>query len=198
MLLYFLWDRYATRFKFEINSQNTLFARFVCPHHKKNGKIGLAFYGLKIVNISKKNLSIKEVLVRYTLGGSEFTTESHVLLTGTIYSPLEKKDINAIIVKVGTDDIVLMNWDNLRTEIGKHKFLSPGEVLSGSAFFALDFDTTEAISKLEKLKIVIVDYSGKETLHPISIEDEWIRRAEQAVVENRSFTNDGNGQIKFV
>ncbi len=199
-IAYFLWDRYARKpHKFEIDSQNALFARFICPNNKKNGYIGLAVYVLKILNSSKESLTVKQVLLRYSVKGVERFTDSHVLLTGTIYDPHKKKNVNAIIVKIGTNNVVLMNWNNLRTEIGKYKVLSPGEVLSGSALFVLDIVNQEQISDLENIKVVVVNYRGKKTEHSISIKDEWLTSLRNgAVIENRSFIKNQNGQIVFI
>ena len=197
-VLYLLWDRYASKpHKVEIDFENTIFARFICPQNKNHGNFGLAFYVLKIVNSSKENLTVKDVLIRYTLDGTEFSTDSLVLLTGSVYAPSEKNDVDAIIVKHGPDDIVLMNWNNLKTEIVKQNILSPGGVLSGSAFFVLNFDNAEAINKLENPEIVVVDYRGKETVHPITVEKEWFDRAKHSLIENRSFTIKEQGNISL-
>ena len=196
---YLLWEKYRSKsHQFEFSSKNILFARFVCPHNAKDENIGLLFYGLRILNSSKENLTVKRVLLHYTVDGIEHSTESHVIITGTISAPQRKKNIDAIIVKIGGNNIVLMDWSNLRTDIGEYKVLSPGEVLSGSALFVLNFDNLDKISKMENVKIIVIDYNGRKTTHPILIEKHWIKAAHDgAIIENRGFIEGENGEIIF-
>lgn len=189
--------KFKKHIKLDINVANTTFARCLLPGNTNNGNIGIALYDLKIVNSSEENSTIKEVILRYTLNGKVFTAESYVLLTGTLYSPLDKKDINAIIIRRGSDRVVLMRWNNLRTEIGEYKVLPPGGVLSGSALFVLGFDTIEALSKIKKLEMVIVDYSGTETVQEIMIQSNRIEDAKYSSIENRSFSIDQAGNTKY-
>ncbi len=189
--------KFKKHIKIDINFANTTFARCLLPGNTNNGNIGITFFELKIVNLSEENTTIKEVILRYTLNDKVFTTESYVLLTGTLYSPLDKKDINAIIIKRGSDRIFLMGWNNLRTEIGEYKVLPPGGVLSGSALFVLGFNTIEDLSKIEKFEMVIVDYSGTETVQEIMIQSNWIEDAKYGLIENKSFSIDQAGNLKY-
>ena len=162
-----------------------------------SGNIGLLLYSLNIVNSSEENLTIKEVVARYTLNGRQFATESVVLLTGTCYSPLHKKDINVVIIKRGAGKLVLQNWINLRTKIGERTVLPPGGVLTGSALFVLGFNSVEALSKIRNLELVVVDYSGGEAVQEIKLLDSWIKDVEYCSIENRSFSIDQAGNIKY-
>jgi hypothetical protein len=189
--------KFKKHVKLDINIKNTSLVRCILPGHDNSGNIGLLFYDLNIVNSSDENSTIKQVIVRYSLNGRRFATESVVLLTGTLYSPLEKKDINAVIVKRGADKIILMNWNNLRTKIGERKALLPGGVLPGSALFVLGIDSVEVISRIRNLELVVVDYSGAEAVQEIKLLDNWIEEAKHSLIENRSFSIDQAGNIKY-
>ena len=181
----------------DINIKNTSLVRCILPGHDHSGNLGLLFYDLNIVNSSDENSTIKKAVVRYSLNNRRFEVESVVLLTGTLYSPLEKKDINAVIIKRGADKIVLMNWNNLRTKIGERKALPPNGVLPGSALFVLGVDSVEGISRIRHLEIVVVDYSGAETVKPIKLLDNWIEEAKHSLIENRNFSIDQAGNIRY-
>jgi hypothetical protein len=101
--------------KLDFNEDNVQFARFVSPRSKVNGNIGVLFYGFKIINSSKDNFTIKDVLFRYKLDGSEFSTISYVLLTSPVYSPLDKKNVETIAVAIrsGADHIMVQYWGKL-------------------------------------------------------------------------------------
>lgn len=189
--------KFKKHIKLDINIANTSLVRCILPGNYNSGNIGLLLYDLKIVNSSEENSTIKEVNLRYTLDGKGFTTESLALLTGTLYSPLDKKDINAVIIQRGADKIVLMNWNNLRTEIGEHKVLQPGGVLSGSALFVLGFDSMETLSKVGKVELVVIDYSGAESIQEIKLLDNWIEGIKYSLIENRSFFIDQAGNIRY-
>lgn len=189
--------KFKKHVKLDINMGNISLVRCISPGNDNSGNIALMLYDLTIVNSPQGNSTIKKVIVRYILNGRRFATESVVLLTGTLYSTLEKKDINAVIIKRGADKIVLMNWNNLRTKIGERKVLSPDEVMSGSALFVLGFDNVEALSKIRNLEMVVVDYSGAETVQEIKLLDNWIEEAKHSLIENRSFSIDQAGNIKY-
>lgn len=180
-----------------IDSKNTLITRFVDSENEKSGNMCIAFYGMKIVNLSAFPYTIKDVILRYHLKGQKFNDISQVVVTGTIYAPLEKKDINALIVHIRDNDIVLMNWDNIRIEIGKHNVILPGGVLSGSAIFILEAESIDEVSEIQNTEIVVTDYSGNESCHPIEILDEWIERGRHSVIQPKIFTSDKEGKIVY-
>ncbi len=180
----------------DFNTKNTFFARFLNKNNKKTGNIGIAFYSLKIINVSDQPYTVKDIIFRYDLDGETFSSISFVLQTGIVPSSA-KKDVNAIIVNKGIDKLVLMNWDNIRTELGSLDVLQPGGVLSGSAYFVLEFDDIEKLWALENVEIVIIDYSGLESIHPISIQGDWIKMGRDAFIQPRPFVVDGESNISF-
>jgi len=182
----------------EINSKNTLFARFIDKSNKMNGNIGIAFYCLNIVNVSNDPYTVKDVVLRYKIDNDEYSMISNVLLTGMAHSPKAKEDVNAIIIEIGSDSIVLMGWDNIRTELTSLKTLQPGGVLSGSAYYVFEFDDIEKVRLIENVELVVIDYSGRESNHPIDIQEDWIIKGRNASMCPRSFVSDAEDNIKFI
>jgi len=124
------------------------------------------------------------------------STISHVLLTGRVYSPQAKKDEDAAIVRTGGRNIVLMGWNNLRTEIGRHDRIEPGGVFSGSAYFVMDFRDRAKLEQLKEVELVVIDFSGRESRQKVKIEKDWLERATDAVILNRQFMYK-NGSVTF-
>lgn len=183
--------------KLDINSKNTLIARFISSGNSKTGNMCLAFYGMTIVNTSNEPYTVKDVTLRYQLKGREYSDISHVVITGTIFAPLDKKEKNALIIHSNGDKIVCMGWDNLRTEIGKHNVIPAGGVLSGSAIFILEAKNIDEVSEVTNLEIVVTDYSGNKSIHSLKILDEWINHGRKSVIEPKQFTLDKDGNIVY-
>lgn len=181
----------------DIDSKNTLFSRYINSGNSKSGNICLAFYGMTIVNTSDKPFTVKDVILRYTLKGNDYSSISHVVLTGTIYTPLDKKEKNALIVHNNGNNIVLMGWNNIRTEIGERNILPAGGVLSGSAIFVLETNKIEELAEVTNSELVVTDYSSNESIHPIELLDEWITHGKNSVIEPKEFTSDKDGNIKY-
>jgi len=179
-----------------IDVPNTSAARFLLKGNSNSGKLGLLFYNLRIVNSLHENVTIKEVILRYELDGKTFISDSHVLQTGIIRPP-DKADVNSIIVKVGPANIILMNWKNLREEIGEHKILLPGGVLAASAAYVLDIRDVSDLARVSKFMISIMDYSGNETVKELPLEAKWIDQANMQIVENRRFM-DTTGKVVYL
>ena len=68
--------------------------------------------------------------------------------------------------------MLLRGWENLRSQIGNHNTLEPGGVLYSSAVFLLE-TPPENYETVKGLMLVIVDYSGKQTKHRITLETRW-------------------------
>ena len=177
--------------------QNTTAARFLSNGNRNSGNIALLFYNLRIVNSLRENVTLKEVALRYSLNGKHFSSESHVLLTGIMPSPDKKENIDAIVVRFGAANIVLMNWKNLRVQIAQNNVLVPGAVLAGSAAFILNFKDANDLAKIKELAISIIDYSGNETVKEIPLEKKWVEQAKRQIVENRHFVIDQAGHVAY-
>ena len=197
MLGFFLWDRYRPRpHRLDINTKNTLFAR-LGNSSTKVGNWGIAFYFMTIVNVSRFPFTVKELQLRYKIDGKVLSAISHVILTGTVPSPQEKKDVDSVIVQRGGDSIFLMNWNNLRIEIGLHKTIEPGGVLSGSAYFILNTNDRTKLAQLNEFEFVVTDFLGRESTQKIKIEKDWLEKASDTVILNKTFSVDKNGTITF-
>jgi hypothetical protein len=196
---FFLWDRYRPRpLRVDVDSKNTIVARLGAPGHNIDGHIGIAFYGLKVVNVSRSTTTVRDLQLQYRLGKIKREATSHVLLTGQVYAPLEKKDVDAAIVLVGDARVVLMNWSNLRSRIAEHVVLEPGGVLSGSALFLLDADDFETLKDLRDVRLVVTDSRGRRSTQAVDIDQESIERGADAVIMHRNFRSEPDGGIVFV
>jgi hypothetical protein len=177
--------------------QNTSAARFFSGGNRNSGNIALLFYNLRIVNSLEENVTLRDVTLHYSLNGKHFSSESYVLLTGTVPSSDRKKNVDAVVVRFGVANIVLMDWKNLRVQIGQNKVLLPGEVLAGSACFILDFKDASDLAKIKDCTISITDYSGNETIREISLDNKLVEQAKRQVVENRRFVVNQAGHVTF-
>ena len=191
---YFLWDRYmAKSHRFDIDAKNTTFALFDSPGHKMHGCLAVAFYDLKIVNASNSPFTLKKVLLAFRINNKRHTTESLVLRTGTLTNGRP-----AAITRIGADQIVLMGWDNLRSQIGQHQLLQPGAVLSSSALFLLNGLTVAALDDLKCFEIILKDYRGRKTTQIVDVEESWKENARKgARIVNKRFTVDDKGNVSF-
>lgn len=158
------------------------------------------FIGLKIVNISEESITIKDVKIEYTYKDKTYSEISNVLITGSVFSHFKKCYEDAIIIYLKTkrDLIVVSGWNNLRTEISKHKLIEPSGIIEGSALFLLDFKDMNEVRKIQNLRIAISDYSNATSVHLIEIKEEWIKTGQNSIINPRSFTNDKNGKITFL
>jgi hypothetical protein len=178
---------------FNFSNKQTVAVRF-----PSDGNIALVMYSIAIVNTLEESVTIKDVKLRYRLDGKPFITESLVLQTGSIVGSTEP----ALMLTTGGEprvNIILMNWNNLRTEIGSYHTLQPGAILTGSALFVLGFKDVEDFSRVKNLEIVIVDFSGNETVQEIPVDPQWITnmRVRVMTVETRRFQGDGQQGIEY-
>ncbi len=196
-IAYFLWDRYRpSPHKVDIDTKNTLFARFGDPLYK-SGNWGIVFYSMTIVNKSKSPFTVRSLLLNYEVNGEKATVDSTVIRTGSVYSPLDKGSVDCAIVQSAGSNIVLMRWNNIRGEIGLHKTIEPGGVLSGSAYFLLRFSDRSKLRKLNQVELQLVDFSGKKSKTLLKIQPDWLSEGRDAVILNREFTQDKDGKFIF-
>lgn len=191
---YFVWDRYIAKgHEFDFGAKNTTFALFEDPGHKMHGCLGVVFYDLKIVNASNSPFTMKKVLIAFRIHGKKHTTDSFVLRTSTL--PNGKP---ATVVRVGANHVVLIGWENLRSQIGEHQLLQPGGVLSSSAFFLLDGLAVRALDDLKRFKIILKDYRGRKTTKVVDIEESWKENLRNgARIVNKPFSVDDAGNVSF-
>ena len=189
---------FRKNYKIVINIANTTAARVVIKGNRNSGNIAMLFYDLKIVNSLEQNATLKDVILRYSLNGRQVDTESYVLLTGDVWAPQYKKNVDSIIIRMGADNnMVMMEWKNLRMEMGENKVLPPGGVLAASAAFILDFSDADDLEKLKNLAMVVIDYAGNETIKEIPVEKIWSEQAKHQVVENKQFVIDAAGKVTY-
>lgn len=178
--------------------ENTFLARFVSEQNSKSGNLCIGFYSLTISNDSIESFTLKEVIFRYVLDEEVHETDSLVVVTGLIQKSLHNEPTRGLLVHLSQRNsvIILMEWLNLRSEIAKLKTLRKGSVLSGSAIFILEIKDFNEVEKLKKTEIVVKDYSGNESVHPIDIEKEWITKHSEYTINPKEFIVDKDGNIK--
>jgi len=197
MFLIFLWDRYRQNLRIDIDQKNILIARLGMPGHRLDMQIGIAFYNLTVVNLSRSTTTLRDLHLEYKIGRTSKTAVSHVLQTGQVYAPLSKKLVDSAVVRAGSASVVLMNWRNFRSQIAEKAALGPGVPVSGSAFFPLCADDFEALKELREVTLVLTDYRGKRSTHAVDVEYELVERGANSVIQSRDFEIDANGNIIF-
>jgi hypothetical protein len=90
-----------------------------------------------------------------------------------------------------------MRWNNIREVIGERRPVDPGGVLTASAFFPLPISSRNYVSRLRDLQIVVADFQGRESIYDLTILDEWVTTHPNALILNRSFRADGEGNVSF-
>src|SRR5216684_2244813 len=79
-----------------VDIENIAAARFMLQGNSTNGNVGMLFYNIRVVNSSSENVTLNEAILRYRAGDRQFSTQSHVLVTGMVWSPAEKEDVDSI------------------------------------------------------------------------------------------------------
>lgn len=184
--------------KVEIDTRNTFAAKFDSQGSSLRGHLSLAFYAICMTNMSSSPVTIKQVLFRYRLRGITHTEESHAVATGSCPSAADGKITRAIIVNANGKNCVLMNWDNIRSRIAETQPISPGGALRGSALFVTCCRTMEEMRELQDAELVVSDYAGRTSIHPVVIESVWIDRAASTSFNPRLFSFDQTGQITWL
>ena len=105
-----------------VDIENIAAARFMLQGTSINRNVGMLFYNIRIVNSSPVNITINEAILRYRARDRQFSTQSYVLVTGTVWSPAEKEDVDLIIMHLGLNNIIMMNWHNLRVVAGQTSY----------------------------------------------------------------------------
>jgi len=175
-----------------IDIENVFFASFDCPDHTLNGNLGLGFYNIKVVNVSNSTFTIEDLALCYQALGRRYDCTSYVLKTGK--TPDQRP---AVFLKRGNDGIVVMGWDNLRTEVGKHQPLTPGAIFTASAYYILEHEID--IDDVGIAEFVLKDHAGNTSVHKLDIETarETSSRGVSWIM-NTSFEANDVGHVEFV
>lgn len=183
--------------KVNFNSKNVLFTRFKQKGNERTGNIALMFYGMQISNISDRSFTIKAVNLEFEFLGETINEISHTLITGSIYSSSDKSYLDSIILKLPKDQVIFMDWKNIRNEIYKNRVLNPGEILTGSAIYVLNIKEEFQLDKIVNPRFIIEDYSGNISSHPIRIIEDWKRILKVGYIEPKKFKQDEGSEIEF-
>ena len=184
--------------KVEIDTRNTFAARFDSAGSSLRGHFSLGFYSISVTNMSSSPLTIKDVLLRYRFRGVTHTELSHAVATGNCPSAADGKMTRAIIVNANGKNCVLMDWVNIRSKIAETQPISPGGALRGSALYVTCCRTAEEMRELQDAELVVSDYAGRTSIHPVAIEPVWIDRASNTSLSPRLFSFDQRGQVTWL
>lgn len=180
------------KYKFDLDFNNITLAYF---SDSKNSKLDKRFclvvYGLHVVNNSDEANTLKSIKLSYRYSGKVFLHDSYVVLTGK----KPKEEESAVVLSNGADNIVLIGWHNIRSEIGKYKTIQPGGVFEGSAVFTFELHVND-IHRINDLKIILTDFHGNKLSYPIIVQEEWGKLLNKGfAVINKSFTINKDSAI---
>ncbi len=177
---YFVWPAI---YELKINTGMPVLAHYKISD-ANNYQLGILISNLTITNSSEKNITIKQVAIRYTLNDKNNFMDSTVISTTPVYSQAQKKKVEAVVMRTRFGTITLMNWINLRIELSEHRVLPPSGVMSGGAFFFLNVTDLEQLVKLKKIDLVVIDSLDNETIYEIMARKEWIDDAQSSFIDN--------------
>lgn len=182
------------RYKFDLDYENITFASFSdLQNPKLDKRLCLIIYVLRIVNSSDESNTLKNVILSYRFDGKVYQDESYVVLTGMI----PKAGKPAIILSNGLDTVFLMDWHNIRPKLGECEILQPGSVFSGSAVFLFESHVKD-MRCIKNLKLIVTDFHGNKSSHPIAIKEDWINSLNKGFeVINKSFTITKDDAIRW-
>ncbi|WP_010665268.1 hypothetical protein [Marinilabilia salmonicolor] len=166
-----------------LNPANTIFCYYINDKNKK--LVTVLFYDLQIVNKSDKPFTIKEVQIEYYFQGEKIVANPFYLFTISEYSPHEKKKVDTLIVHTPMGKIGYYHWNNIQQEIAKNNILSSGGILRASCSFILNINSVEKASQIKHLKVIIKDYNGDKTKHPVFIQEKSWRNHKNTYVYSK-------------
>jgi hypothetical protein len=182
-VLFILYDRYIKqKHTVEIESGNVRFHRIISLSESRNNKLALMLFGLKIINTSTSNVTLKSLELSYGDGKNNKKAEPYLLptvkvndkesiVTPWLVPPTPTIEPPWIVPPNDMDYIVLMG-DHIWKKICLHNVLIPSEVVIGMAVFILE-TPIENVDEIKHLSLIIRDYNGNETIHPTEIKDNW-------------------------
>lgn len=162
-VFWFIKSKFGKKHGFEINYKNAMLLPIVSDGYP-NGHLALVFYGIKVINLSDSGRTIKALELQCNVNGKKRVIDSYFVHPGKI-----KTGQNAVVVTNNIDTIFLMNWNNLRSEIGDYKVLVQGAILNGSAVFVIESEQNDVL--LDNASLVIIDYSGARTKQRVELQE---------------------------
>jgi hypothetical protein len=181
-------------YRLDLDYKNIFFASFLDPQNSKlDGRLCLVVYVLCLVNDSDEPNTPKSIEMSYRFDDEVNQTESYVVPTGMI--PKAAKP--AIVLSNGIDNAILMGWQNIRTKLGERDPLNPGGVFYGSAVFLFEPNVKD-VRKVDNLKLIVSDYHGNKSVHPITIMEDWFGMLDKGfAVINTTFRTRDDDSIEF-
>jgi hypothetical protein len=175
----------AAPYKIDYANDETIFAKLILKHNHFSGNFALVFANLSIVNISGEPQTIKNLILRYKFLGRTHESDSIIVITGSLYAPLGKKNVECLIIYQGDDQKIMMDWVPIRSRILQAPLLPAGGIINGSAMFQLA--ARDHLNKLEQVQLIVYDYSGNEYFQDVQIPREWLETAHHSIIEPKDF-----------
>jgi hypothetical protein len=160
-----------SRYKFDLNFKQILFAKFSFEQNQNlNNRICLLVYDLKILNQSDDSQTLKSIDLSYRYNHSNYVIDSYVVSTGKV----SNSNNPALVLFNGKANIILMNWNNIRPQLGELIPINHHSVFSGSAVFIFDSVIIDP-HLIKNLKLRVTDYHGRKVVFPITFQEEFVK-----------------------
>jgi hypothetical protein len=172
-VIYLVYSRaIRKRHKFDVAVGNVSLTRVVSADPARNEKLAFVMYGVTLVNAGPDPTTLKDVVFRYKFDGRREAPLATVP-TGQVHGKESVAMANA-------SDRIILAWHNLREVILQRRALAVGETLSGSAIFFLDVPV-DKYHEVAKCKLVMTDYSGRQSRHKLSAGPAWYNAIEKGM-----------------
>jgi len=194
-ICFLIKGKFKKRYKFNLDYKNITFAKFWKPTNKNlNGRLCLVVNTISIVNGSDESNTLKSIILSYHFNKKKYQTDSYVVDTGK----LPKSGEPGIVLTNKESSVVLVGWENARTKLNNREVLNPGGVFSASAIFLFEQHITNA-HEIQKLCLIVYDYYGNKSVHPITLQEEWYKFLNSGfLVINEPFMFNEDGSIELV
>ena len=155
------------QYKFDMDYEDICFSLFSDQNSpKRDMRLCLFVYNLRIVNCSDKPNTLKSIELFYQHDGKRHQTESTIVQT-----KIEPKSGELVITLWnGIDAILVKPWYNIRQKLGGNETLQPGAVFHGSSIFLFEPCVKDAHS-IKTLSLIVRDFHGNESVHPFDIDE---------------------------
>ena len=172
-IIYFVYSRaIRKRHKVDVAVGNVSLTRVVSADPARNEKLAFVMYGMTLVNLGPDPTTLKDVVLRYKYNGRREALLATVP-TGQVHGKESVAMANA-------SDRIILAWHNLREVVVQRRALAVGETLSGSAIFFLDVPV-DKYREVAKCRLVMTDYSGRQSRHKLSTEPAWYNGIERGM-----------------
>jgi hypothetical protein len=177
----------------DFSFENTVIMPVASPNTRVNGKTVIGFFNMSIVNNNTFSSTIKEIDLFVKLDNKWVEGQLFNITTGKI--PSGK---SSAICSNNIDNIVLIDWQNIKLVISEGKTLMPGAILKSSAIFLFSQSISE-IKNIKEIKVVIRDYSRNESVKTVKVEKKLTMLSDKGFkFIDKNFISDGKQNIQWI